>query len=298
MDVSIIIVNYNTKELTRNCLKSVFEQTKEIEFEVIVSDNGSTDGSIEMIKIEFPQVILIENKVNLGFGTANNIGAKIAKGKYLFFLNSDTVLENNAVAKFYSYYEEECKDDCALGAYLHNKDGSIGNSYGRYSSFLYQYIHCVYNLFPSLLNKRKKSLNKQRNDKEKLYEKSVPFVTGADLFMKTSIFKSLNGFDEKIFMYFEDEDLCRRASELGCQCKIILKPQITHLESQSFKMKFKKFSMELTSFIYYMRKTNVTVAFYIKRALFFVAMQIMWFSKTLSFKQKFQINKILLGGKS
>ena len=74
MDVSVIIVNFNTKELTGNCLRSVFEQTKDIDFEVIVSDNGSTDGSVEMIKTEFPQVVLIENNANLGFGAANNRG--------------------------------------------------------------------------------------------------------------------------------------------------------------------------------------------------------------------------------
>ena len=72
MDVSIIIVNYNTKELTRNCLRSVFQETKNIDFEVFISDNGSSDGSVEMIKEEFPQVVLIENNANIGFGAANN----------------------------------------------------------------------------------------------------------------------------------------------------------------------------------------------------------------------------------
>ena len=100
MDVSVIIVNYNTKVLTFNCLSSVFEMVKDIQFEVIVSDNGSTDGSIEMIKENFPQVILIENGENLGFGAANNRALKIAKGKYIFYLNSDTVLLNyNACRK-------------------------------------------------------------------------------------------------------------------------------------------------------------------------------------------------------
>ena len=103
MDVSVIIVNYNTKELTRNCLKSVFEKTKGVNFEVIVSDNGSTDGSIEMIKSEFPEVILIENNANLGFGAANNRALKIARGKYVFYLNSDTLLLNNAVKIFFDY---------------------------------------------------------------------------------------------------------------------------------------------------------------------------------------------------
>ena len=97
IDVSVIIVNYNTKLLLQNCLDSVYSQTGDIFFEVIVSDNGSTDGSIEMVKVNFPNVILIENNTNLGFGTANNRGLKIAQGKYILYLNSDTVLKNNAV---------------------------------------------------------------------------------------------------------------------------------------------------------------------------------------------------------
>lgn len=105
MDVSVIIVNYNTLDLTRNCLKSIYEQTKDINFEVIVSDNGSVDGSIEMIRQDFPQVVLIENNANLGFGAANNRGLKIARGKYILYLNSDTLLQNNVVKIFYDYWE-------------------------------------------------------------------------------------------------------------------------------------------------------------------------------------------------
>ena len=97
IDVSVIIVNYNTKDLLRDCINSVIEQTKNISFEIIVSDNGSSDGSIEMLKAEFPKVIILNNKENLGFGKANNRGAEISNGKYLFLLNSDTVLLNNAI---------------------------------------------------------------------------------------------------------------------------------------------------------------------------------------------------------
>ena len=91
MDVSIIIVNYNTKELTLQCLNSIFKQTIKIEYEIIVVDNASVDGSQKIIKEYYPKVILIENKENFGFGIANNIGAKYAQGKYLFFLNSDNI---------------------------------------------------------------------------------------------------------------------------------------------------------------------------------------------------------------
>src|SRR5574344_737129 len=115
MDVSIIIVNYNTKELTRNCLTSIYEKTKDVNFEVFVRDNNSKDGSISMIKKEFPSVILLENNANIGFGAANNRALKQAKGKYVFYLNSDTVLLNNAVKLFFDYFEN-AKDKENIGA--------------------------------------------------------------------------------------------------------------------------------------------------------------------------------------
>lgn len=104
MDISIIIVNYNTKELTKNCIDSIYEKTKDIEFEVILVDNDSNDGSKELFerdkKIEF-----VEAGKNLGFGKANNLGLTRATGKYIFFLNSDTILVNNAVKIFFDFCE-------------------------------------------------------------------------------------------------------------------------------------------------------------------------------------------------
>ena len=127
MDVSIIIVNYNTKDLLKECIDSIYEQTKEITFEIIVSDNGSSDGSIEMLKNYFPSVIIIENNANLGFGAANNRGLKIAHGKYIFYLNSDTVLLNNAVKCFFDFWEQASDKDSigAIGANLLNENGLI-----------------------------------------------------------------------------------------------------------------------------------------------------------------------------
>lgn len=95
-DVSIIIVNWNTRDILQDCLKSIYEQTRDIDFEVIVIDNASSDGSAEMVKAEFPPVILIENTKNRGFAAANNQGVKIARGRYVLLLNSDTVVFDGA----------------------------------------------------------------------------------------------------------------------------------------------------------------------------------------------------------
>ena len=119
MQVSVIIVNFNTRELLRNCLNSIYSQTKDISFEVIVSDNGSVDGSVEMLRSDFPQVILVDNKANLGFGTANNKGLDVAKGEFVFYLNSDTLLLNNAIKIFYDYWKQhESEQLGALGCNL------------------------------------------------------------------------------------------------------------------------------------------------------------------------------------
>ena len=102
MDVSIIIVNYNTKKLTSDCINSIYEKTTGIRFEVIVVDNNSSDGSQDLFFFDF-RIKFVEAGENLGFGKANNKGVEIASGKYVFFLNSDTILVNNAVKLFDLY---------------------------------------------------------------------------------------------------------------------------------------------------------------------------------------------------
>lgn len=231
MDVSIIIVNYNTKELTRNCLKSVFEQTKNISFEVIVSDNGSNDGSIEMIKSEFPQVILIENNANLGFGAANNRGLKIAKGKYIFYLNSDTVLLNNAVKIFFDCWENspEKENIGALGSMLLDKDGNFNISYGKLPVAKNELRYLTNCFLSSLYVKLIFSKFHRVNIVTEYYGKTG-YVMGADLFLK----KNENAiFDEKYFMFYEESDMQFHLQLQKKYSFIIKGPKILHLEGGS-----------------------------------------------------------------
>jgi GT2 family glycosyltransferase len=96
-DVSIVIVNWNVRDLLRDCITSIYEETEEISFEIIVVDNASSDGSVDMIKKEFPQIKLIKNKENVGFSKANNQAIKLSKGKYILMLNPDTVVLEGAI---------------------------------------------------------------------------------------------------------------------------------------------------------------------------------------------------------
>lgn len=254
MDVSIIIVNYNTKQLLKDCLNSIYEHTKDINFEIIVSDNGSKDGSIEMLKTEFPQVILIENNANLGFGKANNRALAVAKGKYIFYLNSDTILLNNAVKLFFDYFEEnkEKENIGALGCNLLDKQGNINASYASYPNFngkIKDLIHANYGLwkhiFFKIIHKKIENTGKHKS----IYEKKigeVGFIIGADLFIENNEFAK---FDEKYFLYLEETDLeWNLYKKTGKKCYLIEGPKIIHLEGESSKETEKLPYYDLTSF--------------------------------------------------
>ncbi len=235
IEVSIIIVNYNTCELLKDCLTSLYLYTKNISFEVIVSDNGSKDGSVEMLKNEFPQIIIIENNANLGFGAANNRGLKIAKGKYIFYLNSDTVLLNNAVKIFYDYWENSsAKENLgAIGANLLDENDVIIHSAGHFRSIKTEIAEAFHDLMRSykliipFLRKVKMgsapaSVQKQTGE--------VDYVTGADLFVKND---ENAFFDERYFLYYEETDLQMQMALKGKKRILIEGPLIRHLKGGS-----------------------------------------------------------------
>ena len=238
MDVSIIIVNYNTKNLLKDCLNSIFEHTQEIDFEVIVSDNGSVDGSIELLKKEFPQVILIENNANLGFGTANNRGLTVAKGKYIFYLNSDTILLNNAVKMFYDYWETSPEKESigALGCNLLDQNLIVSDSFGNFpdvNDTIVELVKANYGMLKYLLKKLilRKSFGITRIQKQKDFKLGeVDIVIGADLFLKNDKYAR---FDENIFLYHEEMDLQYQMMLVDKKRLLIDGPKIIHLEGCS-----------------------------------------------------------------
>lgn len=267
MDVSIIIVNYNTKKLISDCLHSIYEQTKDIEFEVIVSDNGSVDGSVEMLKAEFPQVVLIENNANLGFGAANNRGLAVAKGKYILYLNSDTILLNNAVKCFFDYWENnpEKENIGALGGCLLDEKLHPNNSYGYFpqsKKIINELIHANYGLLKQLI---KRNYNLQKSNEKtniKEYYGEVEYIIGADLFLLNN--KSAY-FDENYFLYCEEVDLQLQLKLQNKKRIIIEGPKIIHFEGKSSNYESKEKFPTLTNFssqcnnisrVYYFKKNN------------------------------------------
>ena len=302
VDVSIIIVNFNTKDLLHNCLSSLFEQTKDIEFEVFVSDNGSTDGSLDMVKKDFPSVLIIDNQANLGFGAANNRALDKAKGKYVFYLNSDTVVLNNAAKIFFDYWENSENKDCigALGSNLLNEEKQIIHSYGTLQENVWHDVrHNANDLLRSIKNSipilKKTHLGKAPDDVKPKYVGEVGFVTGADLFVRNDSFAR---FDERYFLYWEDSDIQKTMALAGKKRLIIDGPEIQHLKGKSDKsrsvMQFyrgvSKINTQLSTCLYH-RKFNGKKKFAIftlKTVIF-----IMWLNPLLFGKTRYYISKLV-----
>ena len=227
VDISIILVNYNTVRLTVDCIDSIFSFTHNVRFEVIVVDNASTDGSKELFEKDDRIQYIYEEK-NHGFGKANNIGASLAKGNYLFFLNSDTLLYENAIFDLFNFLENN-RDAIICGGNLVSKDKLPTSSFER----IYPSISYVLNeLFLKIPGKIIFGKNTCYNYTRKPIE--VAYVSGADLMILTETFMAINGFDERFFMYYEETDLCKRASKLG-KIYSIPSAHIIHFGGQSSK---------------------------------------------------------------
>lgn len=230
--LSIIIVNWNTKELLGACLRSIYEHTHEVTFEVIVVDNGSEDGSQEMLKKEFPQANLIETGENLGFSKGNNVGLKAARGKYLLLLNSDTKIDTDAFAQMVAWMEAHSQVGIC-GPKLLNKDGSVQPSGGYLPNLLsigFNQGLPLHNV--PVLNRFLPALKVSYLG---FYEqtKSVGWVSGACFMIRREVYEKIGGLDEAIFMYVEEVEMCKRTWDAGWEVWINPDIKVWHLERGS-----------------------------------------------------------------
>jgi len=231
-DVSVIIVSWNTQDILRDCLRSIYEQGGEIDLEVIVIDNASTDGSVEMVKKDFPQVTLIENSQNRGFAAANNQGIAISKGRYVLLLNSDTVVLDNAIAKTAAFADSHPKA-AIVGCRVLNPDQTLQPTCFMFPSILNMLLSStyLYKLFPkSKFFGRERMTWWNRND-----IREVDVVTGCFMLVRQDAIKKVGSMDEQFFMYGEETDWCYRFKQAGW--KILFTPcaEIIHLGGQSSK---------------------------------------------------------------
>lgn len=218
MDVSVIIVNYNTKNLTDDCIQSVINKTTGVDYEIILVDNASTDGSKEYFEKD-NRIIYIYSDKNGGFGYGNNRGMEVARGKYFFLLNSDTILLNNAIKLFFDYAEKHSEKRLYC-CYL------VGGDMQYVCSFFY---------FPAftVADFVRRVLHIKTNLPIDYQNKQVECISGADMFIPRAAVDTVGGFDERIFLYGEEGELQYRMRKVGYTGYILNSPKIQHLEGQS-----------------------------------------------------------------
>ncbi|OIO17253.1 glycosyl transferase family 2 [Candidatus Kuenenbacteria bacterium CG11_big_fil_rev_8_21_14_0_20_37_9] len=231
MKLSIIIVSYNVRDLLKKCLESIFRYIKNIDFEVIVIDNASSDGSAAMVGREFLTVNLIANKKNLGFASANNQGIARVRGKYILILNDDTELIDNSLEKLIGLMEKN-NNWAIMGCKLLNQDGSLQASVRRFPHFFDQLL--VLLKLHHLPSFKRDLENYMCTVFDYGQTQEVEQIMGACMLIRKEIFDKIGSFDEKYFYWFEEVDLCKRAANVGLKVIYTPQAQIIHHGGASF----------------------------------------------------------------
>ncbi len=254
MDVSIIIVNYNTISFLTNAIDSILEKTKEIEYEIIVIDNNSSDNSQNILSEKYGDKVHYKKlPENIGFGRANNEGIKIAKGRNIFLLNPDTLLINNAVKILSDFLDS-------------NKNVGVcsGNMYDENLNPTYSFMP----VFPSitweldiLFNNKLFNLiyGKCYWFNSTKYPKNVAHVTGADMMTRKEIMKETGGFDPDFFMYEEETELIYRIKKKGYKVMSVPQAEIIHLEGKSFSSNLDRLKRITSARSLFYKKTHGSV---------------------------------------
>lgn len=287
MDVSVIIVNWNTKDILRDCLASVYEQAGDIDYEVIVVDNASTDGSVEMVKNDFDKVVLLENAQNKGFAAANNQGMEIAKGRYVLLLNSDTLVLDGAIAKTVGFADTNPRSG-VIGCRVLNLDRTLQPTCFMFPSVLNMFLAStyLYKLFPgSRFFGRERMTWWDRSD-----VRQVDVVTGCFMLVRREAIDQVGVMDERFFMYAEETDWCYRFKKNGWEVVFTPVGQIIHLGGQSTAKRPVAMIIQLRlSILMFIKKHSGRLVQLLARlltALFFAVRVPVWFTRVFRPRQR------------
>ncbi|MDI6725993.1 MAG: glycosyltransferase family 9 protein [Smithellaceae bacterium] len=225
LSLSVVIVNWNTRDLLKNCLQSVISTALDLSWEAIVVDNASTDGSAEMVQAEFPAVRLISNRVNRGFAAANNQAFALMRGRYALLLNSDALLTEGSLQALFSFMEDHREAGMAAGQLL-NADGSRQNSIAAFPT-----------ITTLLLNMSLLEILWPRRYPGKRYDHPAPrevdSVIGACMIVRKDAMDAVGWFDERYFFFFEETDWACRMRQAGWKVFHVPAARIYHLQGQS-----------------------------------------------------------------
>lgn len=251
MDLSIIIVNWNTKKLLEESVSSIFKYTKNLNFEVIVYDNGSADGSVQMLTEKFPEVVRIESKNNDGFVVGNTEGYSKSRGKYILLLNSDAYLVSDELGKMVDVLEQD-ESIGVLGPRLEYANGKLQKSVRTFPTVFSQALVLlkVHNLFPGI----KPIAKYYMNDFDYSVSSKVDQVMGAALLTRRSVIEKIGFLDKNFWAWFEEVDYCKRVVDAGYEVYYYSEARVRHHKGQSFKNLTKRQKLFNTSMAYYFSK--------------------------------------------
>jgi GT2 family glycosyltransferase len=247
-DLSIIIVNWNTKEYLLRCLRSVFQSENSPSWEVIVVDNGSQDGSGSGVKQLFPEIHLIANEQNLGFARATNQGLIHASGRYLLLLNPDTEVKQDAIDRFVHFMDHH-PDAGIAGCQLLNPEGSKQNSIANFPTLATELLNksLLRWLFPT------KFPGKERNYVEPI---EVDSVIGACMMIRREALKQIGLLDEDYFLFFEETDWCFRMRKGEWKIFHLPQAEVIHFQGRGAEPKKREARVEYYRSRYHFFKKN------------------------------------------
>jgi GT2 family glycosyltransferase len=252
MKLSIIILCWNDKKVIDDCLKSIYSTTRAIEFEVIVSDNGSTDGSVDFIRRNYPKVRVIENRRNLRFAKGNNVGIRESHGDYILILNPDTIINPGTLDGMVKFADQH-PEAAAFGCKVLNADGSYQTSGRPFTTIRGEWIVALYlrplghlsnwftsDVYPGWTGET---------------ERPVDWLSGCFILARSEVLRNIGGFDAQFFYYYEDMDLCRRIWETGHQILYVPDFSIIHLKGESTNKRLPAINFildsQITRYLYY-----------------------------------------------
>lgn len=287
-DVSIIIVNYNTTEMVRECVHSIVQHTIGVTYQIVVVDNASRQEEVEKLR-DIEEIKLIESADNLGFGRANNFGLEYATGRYVFFLNSDTILQNNAIKILFDYAESSDKQLGAVGCILENREGDPVHSYGDLPK-----TTDIWKKF--IVTPIKKLFHCCRAPQLPEHDMEVGYITGADIFVSRKVLDQCGAFNPAFFMYYEDSELQYRFARHGYRNVLLRGPRIVHLEggSNTEKSNFLRDTLqqEQSNMIYF-RLTLPRWKYVIYKMCYILLRQSLWANPRVSMEDKWKLMKSL-----
>lgn len=275
-DLSIVIVSYNTRKITHQCLESIYRSFRSYKskdapiFEIILIDNASTKDDSAVYLSDYAQkhknIVFVANTTNIGFGPANNQGVKLASGKYILLLNSDTVILKDAIHKLYSFYKKNENTKHFIGPKLFNRDMTPQHSAAPFYSlpvifgalFLKGDYWGLTRYSPKILRK-------------------VDWVSGACIMTTKEYFEKVGGFDETIFMYMEEVDLLYRAKKMQMNTYFYPKSKIVHLGSASSNGKTFPILQVYRGFLFFYKKHHARPALFFLRFLLRLKAGLAWF---------------------